>query len=56
MMSRKDYEKAAEIVRTYRAGGDDYTAITGAFVALFTNDNPRFDVDRFHKACQPKEK
>ena len=52
-MTRKDYEKAAGIARVYVDGGDVETArtVTLAFVALFSNDNPRFDVARFRKAA-----
>jgi len=52
-MSRKHYEKAAEIVRIYRqpGGGDNWRAVRNAFEALFAGDNPRFDVERFRQAC-----
>jgi hypothetical protein len=56
-MSRKHYERAAEIVRELRAS-DDATArdnacrVVDAFVELFSADNPRFDQGRFRAACR----
>lgn len=66
MMTRKDYEKAAAYVRdNYDTDDMDSRScgcvdlgchVRAAFEALFLNDNPRFDVERFRAACQPKEK
>ena len=57
-MTKKDYEKAAQIVQD--VGGLDYAdkmtrrqAAIEVFTALFTGDNPRFNPDRFIRACQP---
>jgi hypothetical protein len=64
-MTKKDYERAAEIVQGMRDGiahtgtsahAVDCNRIDGAeyaFVALFACDNPRFDKTRFRAACVP---
>lgn len=64
MMTKKDYQKAAEIVCKTRqtfnqnAMSDEFSAsdvcdfITDAFVDFFRGDNPRFDEEKFRKACQ----
>ena len=58
MMTRKDYEKATEIVKQQLEHEKAAymplpisRAIVQAFVDLFRHDNPRFDVKRFRKAC-----
>jgi len=54
MMSRKDYERAAGIIRT--VGHDaGRMAIAWAFVRFFEEDNPRFDATRFRKAAGAEE-
>jgi len=62
-MTRRDYEKAARIVREYReinikshTRKETAWHWENAFVALFEQDNPRFDQTKFRAACQPKEK
>jgi len=53
-MSKKDYEKAAEVAQRYAEDANEHSIVIGAFVTLFTEDgNPRFDADRFRRACQP---
>lgn len=50
-MSRKDYERAAEIVRGLRADNDTAApTVAAAFVRLFVDENPRFDTTRFLRA------
>lgn len=63
MTSRKDFQRAANLVGQIR---DDMTRATAAtcFIAFFSNDNPRFDAQRFvdwvgevhaeHKLTRPK--
>lgn len=53
MMSRKDYERAVEVVRDAASTGsnDEAMAVMASFVAFFRGDNPRFDRERFVKAC-----
>jgi len=61
-MTRKDYEAAARIVQDMRAGTigglgiysrASTDAVETAFAQLFVRDNPRFDEDRFRRACVP---
>ncbi len=56
MMTRKDYEKAAEIALNHqgRVDPDAAAAVREAFVTLFQGDNPQFDANRFRMACMPK--
>lgn len=56
-MTKKDYIKAANIInKKWNAkgfGGVDYLyMVERAFVDFFMNDNPRFDVKRFIRACR----
>lgn len=51
MMTKKDYVRAAEIIRR------DYMSdanVVRAFVDFFVDDNPRFDEERFIEACMPE--
>jgi hypothetical protein len=54
-MTRKDYIKAAKIVRVARSYHDAsiVAAIADSFMALFQGDNASFDVSRFEEACKP---
>lgn len=52
MMTRKHYEKAAKIVSTMKGNGLAAQDAAAAFVSFFADDNPRFDADRFIKACK----
>ena len=59
-MSKKDYIRAAEIVREFRDGlfptreFNELVAshIEQAFVDLFSSTNSRFDQERFIEACR----
>lgn len=55
MMSKKDYERAAEIAQRYVQGMEfPRTAnVVEAFIELFEGDNPAFDEERFRSACSP---
>lgn len=66
-MSKKNYEKAARIVQAFReseigeppvylAGKTFYPseAIEESFIMLFQDDNPRYDVALFRRACRRK--
>jgi hypothetical protein len=54
--SRRHYEAIAEaiakapILLTFREGKQK-TAIVMMLAGLFERDNPRFDAERFYKAC-----
>jgi hypothetical protein len=49
-MTKKDYIKAAEIIRDHGSP----PKMVEAFIEFFTSDNPQFDVDRFIDACVGK--
>lgn len=67
-MTKKDYIKAAKIVKEIRSEAADTRRVIGAsqrlyqenvsfevedaFVLFFQNDNPLFDERRFRQACQ----
>ncbi len=53
-MTRKDYLKAAEIVRFHEGGPAVKQIVQDAFVALFCSENSRFDKGRFNTACESK--
>lgn len=62
-MSKKDYMKAASIAANWyrlaveKGDGrlqDCATAVEAAFVSLFREESPRFDVERFRAACVPQ--
>lgn len=54
-MTKKTYIRAAELVREH-IGGDsalEHTKVVGLLCELFSEDNPRFDSERFREACDP---
>jgi hypothetical protein len=57
MMTRKDYVKTAEILSDVSDVVDDVVlyAIAKDFADYFSQDNPRFDANRFFNACGLKE-
>jgi hypothetical protein len=57
-MTKKDYQKAAEIVQADKEeNGDIFSKLMEqSFVKLFQADNPRFDEERFRFACNRKVK
>jgi hypothetical protein len=63
-MTRKDYERAAQMLREYRehdgdasvAGVEPFVKFAEGFLCrFFREDNPRFSEDRFRQACKPKK-
>lgn len=57
MMTKKDYEKAARVVRVAfpsKTSRVRREAVVNAFVIFFLDDSPRFDEARFRKACRPE--
>lgn len=69
-MTKKNYEKAAQIVvkkrqaaRKFLAGSDAFrnlyqasNAMEEGFVELFQDDNPRWDEEKFRFACNREVK
>ena len=54
MMSRKDYQRAAEIIAYASLNARERTMLEDAFAEFFRGDNPRFDEGRFREAAQPR--
>lgn len=56
-MTKKDYEKIAEVFRLFANSqeiiAEHYTvfAMANCMAAQLAEDNPRFNVDKFLKAC-----
>jgi hypothetical protein len=54
-MSRKHYIEVARILREAREAGEirveTLHLLMADFIELFQADNPRFDQDRFERAC-----
>jgi len=53
MMTRKDYTKAAEMVRRMEKSYPnlDHYIVVDFLKEFFFQDNPRFDGERFERAC-----
>lgn len=53
-MTKKHFEAAAKIVREARIKGWTFAVhAERAYIELFQQFNPKFDVERFKEACQP---
>lgn len=63
MFSKRHYEVIAGVIRVERdyrrerdiLKGGAVLAVQKELARIFTADNPRFDADRFNKACEPGE-
>lgn len=56
MMSKKDYELSARIIRDMNGTEDDREMVANIFMVLFKIDgNPRFQPDTFLRACGLKD-
>tara|TARA_R100000306_G_C4350371_1_gene129814 strand:- start:847 stop:1038 length:192 start_codon:yes stop_codon:yes gene_type:complete len=51
MMTRKDFVKIGTILR--ENGASEKPAIIEAFVEMFSEENPRFDEDKFKEFVRP---
>ena len=51
-MTRKDYISTAEILKymSNKTHPALFSKVVGDFAEMFAKDNPRFDVQKFHKA------
>lgn len=54
-MTRKDYKKAVELIRTSSLLPTARKVTTDILVELFQSDNPRFDAVKFRAACSPEK-
>jgi len=57
MMTRKDYVETAKILNQFAESMDShvFNDLVFEFSEWFAADNPRFDEDRFYKACTDVE-
>ena len=53
-MTRKDYVKIAKILKGTELEPHKRASLAVSFASVCREDNPRFDVDRFLKACGVK--
>lgn len=54
MLTKKTYIATSEILSSYKdLIGDEFTYhdLVDDFAAMFAEDNPRFDADKFFNAC-----
>jgi len=56
MMTKKHFQKVAEIIQAYDTDLVSKDLLIRAFVKFFEDDNPRFDIQRFLMACEPTKK
>ena len=55
-MTRKDYELVSDVIQTLQRSADPtgqvpLSKVTGELAAAFSEDNPRFNHNKFVKAC-----
>lgn len=55
-MSRKDYQRAAAIIREARLVQPEHDRTVSLFKMFFSNDNQRFDPVLFQQACDQPPK
>ena len=53
-MTRKDYIKIAKILKTTELEAHKRASLAVSFASVCKEDNARFDVERFLKACGVK--
>lgn len=55
MATKKDFVKTAEILQNWfnnhPVNVHDYGDLVGEFSLMFSDENPRFDFEKFEKAC-----
>jgi len=52
-MTRKDFQFIADVLKNHAVNGGASDAIALDFAVALQKLNPRFDVQRFVKACMP---
>ena len=50
-MTRKHFERTARLIRTTGINDADRLKIAREFSNMYAEENPRFDAERFIKAC-----
>lgn len=52
MMTRKDYVKVAEILKSFHENNfSEFADLVYDFSDMFSDDNPNFNEDKFIEAC-----
>ena len=51
MLTRKHFERTASLIRTTGINDADRLKIAREFSNMYAEENPRFDAERFIKAC-----
>ena len=52
-MTKKDYIKAANLIKSvYFSNELEKDRFIETFIKFFNDDNPKFDLERFRKACR----
>jgi len=51
MLTRKHFENTARLIRTTGINDKDRLKIAREFSNMYAEENPRFDAERFIKAC-----
>lgn len=51
--SKRHYEVIASLVKTWQRDNTSVDNIQADLAEVFMQDNPRFDIVRFNKACEP---
>jgi len=51
MLTRKHFENTARLIRTTGINDADRLKIAREFSNMYAEENPRFDAERFIKAC-----
>lgn len=50
-MTKKNYEAAAKVIRENYSNQQFVEVMITSFIEFFAADNPRFNEDKFRKAC-----
>lgn len=52
-MSKKDFEAIARVIQSQPLLSEDRENLAHSFARMLAGQNPRFDYDRFLRACVP---
>jgi len=54
-MTKKDYLRAVKTIQFTNSTESEFQMLIDTFVEFFEGDNPRFNKERFRKACQDED-
>lgn len=54
MFSKRHYEVVANVLSVSKDERLTILGLQALLTRMFTADNPRFDAERFNKACEPR--